>query len=121
MKVNRPELRLLLDFGDITMPMPVYLDRTSPTEALMDYHASVLERFGHTGAALRADTTFGVLATDLANRIDGYLGLLAYLAKPEADIVNAARPGARPVKPRRPKRDKDVWLVGYTNLVGSPS
>lgn len=51
----------------------------------------------------------------LAGQIDGYLGLLTYLARPEADIVHADRAGVRPVKPRRPKRDQDIWLVGYSD------
>lgn len=111
---GRPELRLLLDLGDgLPVPVSVYLDRGSVVEALADWRATALASLGRQGANVRG----GVLdsaAARLAEKVDGYLGLLAYLARPEADIVHAERPGARPVRPRRPKRDRDIWLVGYS-------
>ncbi|MDL4813124.1 hypothetical protein [Actinomadura opuntiae] len=110
---GRPELRLLLDLGETPLPIPVYLDRGSVTEALADYRATVQASIGRTGANVHGGSLDASVAR-LAKGIDAYLGILAYLARPEADIVHASRGGARPVKPRRPKRDRDIWLVGYT-------
>jgi len=47
-------------------------------------------------------------AARLADQIDGYLGLVTYLARPESDIVHATRRGVRPLKPRRPKLGRDI-------------
>jgi len=49
-----------------------------------------------------------------AEKVDGYLALAAYLARPEADIAAVGRPGWRPVKPRRPMQHRVVWAVGYS-------
>ena len=111
---GRPELRLLLDIGDIVMPIPVYLDRPSVVEALADYRDTALTSRGRTGADVRGAAPDAAVAR-FADRVDGYLGLLAYLARPESDIVHATRRGVRPLKPRRPKRDRDIWLVGYSD------
>lgn len=111
---GRPELRLLLDLGDIVMPIPVYLDRDSVVEALADYRDTALASPGRTGVDAR-EAELDAAVVRLADQIDGYLGLLTYLARPEADIVHADRAGVRPVKPRRPKRDQDIWLVGYSD------
>lgn len=109
---GRPELRLLLETGDMPLPIPVYLDRDSTVEALGDYRATTLASVGRTGADVRGGE-LEKTAAQLAENIDGYLGVLAYLARPEAAIVHAERPGVRPVKPKRAKKDTDVWLVGF--------
>src|SRR5690606_31193489 len=106
--------RLLLDFADgAPMPIPVYLDRGSVTEAIGDAVATAMQTLqtGSTGADVRGGD-LSVAHAAFAERVDAYLSVVAYLSRPEADIVHAQRPGARPVKPRKPKKDNDVWLVG---------
>ncbi|MGP4027293.1 hypothetical protein [Actinomadura sp. 3N407] len=112
---GRPELRLLLDVGDTPMPVPIYLDRGSVVEALADYRDTALASRDRTGTDVHGAVP-DAAAARLADNVDGYLGILSYLARPEADIVHGTRPSVRPIKPRRPKRDRDVWLVGYSNI-----
>lgn len=114
---GRPELRLLLDpTGDTALdeldPIPVYLDRPTITEALADYRATSLASLHRSGANVRGgelDASVG----NLADRVDAYLGIAAYLCRPEADIRALGAPGLRPVKPRSPVRGRSTWLVGY--------
>lgn len=109
---------LLLDFvgfvgAEVDLPIAVYLDWPSTTEALADCRATVMASFGRRGADARGgelDTTVAALA----DQVDGYLGVLAYLARAEADLVHAKRPGIRPARRRRQKRETDIWLVGYS-------
>lgn len=105
---GRPELRLLIDMDDV-VPIPVYLDRDSITEALADSRAVALG-WGKDvrGGPMSAGTA------ELADWVDGCVAVVAYLAREEADVVHGERPGVRAVKPRRAKRDRDVWLVGYS-------
>lgn len=111
---SRPELRLIIDLDEPT-PIPVYLDRDSTTEALADMRATARASMGgRTGADTRSGE-LSLSAADLADYVDGCLGILAYLARTEADIVHAEHPDVSPVKPRKPKQEKDVWLVGYSN------
>ena len=120
---GRPELRLLLDptgTGDVMdlVPVPVYLDRPTLTEGLADFRAtaaaSVHAGQVRTGADVRGAQP-DAATVSLADRVDQYLSLLLYLARPEADITNALRPSVRPVKPWRPMRETPVWLVGYAD------
>lgn len=114
---RRPELRLLLSHTDPPVAVPVYLDRPTLTEALADMTATTRESVYRPGANVRGaplPSGAGPALVDLAEHVDKLIGLVAYLARPEADIVHASRPGVRPVKPRRPKRDADVWLVGFS-------
>lgn len=114
MNTSRPELRLLLDIGEMPLPIPVYLDRPSMIEALADFRATTLATLnGPPGANVRGGELDATVAA-FAENVDGYLGVLAYLARPEADIVNAHRPGVRPVRSRKAKRGTEVWLVGYS-------
>ena len=115
---GRPELRLLLDTGGSTveglLPVTVYLDRPTLTEALADWRAT-------TGALIAAglrpglDIHGGELdagVARLADHLDGYVSIARYLARPEADIVCLDRPGLTPKRPRRRVRDRQAWWVG---------
>lgn len=115
-KTGRPELRLLLDLGDHLLQIPIYLDRGSTVEALADYRATALATADRGPGQNVRGGELDASAALYAESIDGYLGLLAYLARPEADLVHGERRGARPIKPRRQRRkgDRDVWLVGYS-------
>lgn len=108
---GRPELRLLLELST-PLVVPVYLDRGSTTEALADMGATTLASLQGPGADVHGGELDSTTAS-YAEHIDGYLAVAAYLARPEADIVHATQPGVRPVKPKRPKKDTDIWLVGY--------
>jgi hypothetical protein len=115
---GRPELRLLLDPGfgglDALLPIPIYLDRPTLTEALADFRATTAATLGPV-ARHGQDVHGGAMddaVADLADRVDTYLAIAAYLCRPEADIRHASRPGRPPVRPRRPMRDQDVWLIG---------
>ena len=119
---GRPELRLLLDpgggLGDVT-PVPVYLDRPTLTEALADFRATALATPGtpggpRTGQDVR-HAALDAAAAQMADRIDAYIGLVAYLLRPEADIALAGRPGVTPVRPSRPVRERRVWHIGYAD------
>lgn len=113
---DRPELRVLIDLGgdlEALMPIPVYLDRPSLTEALADYRDTSLAAFGGQVGANASGATPDANTATLADQIDGYVGLAAYLARPEADIASD-RHGVRPVRARRPVRDRTVWRVGYS-------
>lgn len=49
----------------------------------------------------------------LAERVDGYLAIARYLARPEADIQSLIGASAKPRRYRSPVKDKEIWLVGY--------
>jgi hypothetical protein len=114
---GRPKLRLILDMGEGLAGMqgvPVYLDRPTVTESLADFAATGLAAGrGQRGADVHGGKLDARTAR-FAEQIDGFLAVVAYLARPEADIVEAGRPGVRP-GPRRPRlaRDRRVWAVGY--------
>lgn len=116
---SRPELRLLLSQPDAPpLPLPIYLDRPTLTEALADMIATAITSISTPGANVHGAPIplhAGPALADVADHVDRYTALLAYLARPEADIVHASRPGVSPVKPRRPKKTADVWLVGYSD------
>ena len=113
---GRPELRLMIDIDmDYLQAFPVYLDRESTTEALSDFRATELATQQTQPHPDVRGSTPDRSAARLAEDVDGYIGILTYLARTEADIVHAERPGTRPVKPRKAKRDTDTWLVGYSN------
>jgi hypothetical protein len=125
-RTGRPELRLLLDVtgaggpGDL-LPLPVYLDRPTLTEGLGDFRATVdatvtggVDTTLVPGVDMRGSELDKTTA-ELAGLVDGYVAMLAYLARPEADIVSADRPGLRPVRRRSPARDRYTWLVGYSS------
>lgn len=120
---GRPELRLMLDLGgglDDLLPIPVYLDRPSVTEALADMRATARASLRRAGANVRGgDLDAGVAF--FADRVDAYLSVAAYLARPEADVRSADRPGVRPVRPRSPVRGRSTWLVGYGDVPLSPT
>lgn len=111
-----PELRILLENKPgAYVPIPVYLDRPSTTDALADFRATGnASSAGVRGANIRNAQPDATTAR-LADHVDGYLNVLLYLASQHADIVHADRPGVEPVKPRRPKKrgNNTVWLVGY--------
>lgn len=114
---GRPELRLLLDTDPALgleglLPLPVYLDRETVTEALADFRATAAASIGgRTGADVRGGDLDATVA-QLAERVDGYLALARYLARPEADIRSLTGTSARPRRYRSPVRDREVWLVG---------
>lgn len=110
---SRPELRLLVQTGERDfLPIPVYLDRDGTTQALADARATNMAPLGARGVNVRGADPDATAAM-MAERVDGWISVLLYLASGEADLVHADRPGVRPVKPRRPKQTTDVWLVGY--------
>ncbi|WP_432983069.1 hypothetical protein [Dactylosporangium sp. CA-233914] len=101
-KTGRPELRLILDAGgglEAMLPIPVYLDRPSVTEALADFRATALATADGQRPTLDGADVRGAAAD----------------ATVEADIVDAIRPGVGP-GPRRTRiaRDRQVWAVGYS-------
>jgi hypothetical protein len=53
------------------------------------------------------------MIASFADRVDGMVALVAYLARTAADIVNADRPGVAPQRYRSPARERTVWVVGY--------
>lgn len=107
---NRPELRVLVDVGERPVPIPIYLDRGSITEAIGDYVATAM---GPMGGNVRGGALNEQVAA-FAEHVEPYIALAAYLARPEADIVHATKPEVKPIKPKRPKKDTDIWLVGYS-------
>lgn len=116
---GRPELRLTIDNADGVRPLtvPIYLDRDSTTEALADYRATARATFGgRRGSNVRGGEV-DASAAAYAENVDGYIGLLQYLCRPEADIQHGRFYGHTPVKPRNPKKPttRDVWLVGYSD------
>jgi hypothetical protein len=125
---GRPELRLLLDPGgglDDMTAVPVYLDRPSLTEAIADFRATALATFAAPGSHPQAGQNVRHAALDaavagMADRIDAYISLIAYLLRPEADITLAGRPGVTPQRPRRPARNRRVWHIGYTSRASGP-
>lgn len=116
---GRPELRLLLDMvTEPPIPIPVYLDRGSVTEAVADYAATASGGTTPDGRVLTGrDVRGGDLNADaarLAERVDVWIALLSYLCRPEADIRELGRPGVRPSGRARSRRDgRTTWLVGY--------
>lgn len=116
---GRPELRLLIDLGEEKLvhqlAVPVYLDRPSLTEALADWRANTVAQEAQITAGLniRGGELDGLIA-QFADKIDGYVSVLAYLARPEADIRCVNRPGRRPARPTSPVRDRTTWAVGYS-------
>ena len=113
-----PELRLLLDLPDHEpLPIPVYLDRPTLTEAIADMRATALATLAGPGEVVPGqDVQRGPLdaaAALLAERVERDAALAAYLARPEAAITERGRPGVRPpVRSRRPAPKRRVWLVG---------
>lgn len=113
---GRPELRLLLDIPEVfpaPMPIPVYLDRPTVTEALADFRATAAEQLTSAPGQNVRGAQLDEIVARFAGRIDTYLGIAAYLARPEADIAEAGRPGVRPAPRRGVAKGRTVWLVGY--------
>lgn len=115
---GRPELRLLLDRGVNDWrelePVLVYLDRDTLTEAVADMRATALATLdGALGPNVRGGTLDADAAT-VADRLDPLIALVAYLARPEADITAAYRNADHPARSSRRVRDRQVWAVGYT-------
>lgn len=111
---GRPELRLLLDPGgglDDMTAVPVYLDRDTVTEALADYRATAIANAARPWQDVRGGELDASVA-DFADKVDAYVGIAGYLARPEADIRPVGRPGAEPVRPRRPVKGRREWMVG---------
>lgn len=113
---GRPELRMIIDPGgdiDDLLRIPIYLDRPSLTEALADMRSTIAQQslFGGSqnvrGGELDADVA------NLAAKIEAYVGIAAYLARPEADITSPDLPGLQPARLRSPARDRRIWKVGY--------
>ena len=115
---GRPELRILLDSGasaglEGLLPIPVYLDRPTITEAIADMRATTLASMGgRTGADVRGGDLDATVAA-LAERVEAYVALARYLCRPEADIRSLSGSSSRPRRYRSPVRDREVWLVGY--------
>jgi hypothetical protein len=114
---GRPELRILIDLGEgglgDLLPFPVYLDRPNLTDALADMReTAIVTAGGSVGANVQGAMPDAAVAA-MAENLDGYVGLAAYLSRPEADI-QGDRHGVRPVRARGPVRDKTVWRVGYS-------
>lgn len=118
---GRPELRVLIDLVqgglDTLLTIPVYLDRPTLTEALADYYATDLATAvsSRPGLDVHGGELDAVVAR-LADLVDGYVAIASYLARPEADIVNADHPGVRPARLRSPAKERAVWRVGYSAL-----
>ncbi|MDG4795090.1 hypothetical protein [Micromonospora sp. WMMD1082] len=114
---GRPELRLLLDVQPAAgiegmMPVPVYLDRPSITEAIADYRATTLASLRGPGADVHGGD-LDAAAANLAERVERYVAIARYLCQPEADITALSGTTGRPRRYRSPARDKEVWLVGW--------
>lgn len=118
---GRPELRLLLDIPDQPgpVPVPVYLDRDNLTEALGDFQATALATLAGPRELVPGRDVHGggldALVAELADRVEAYVGIAAYLSRPEADIAEQGRPGVRPLRRRKVARDRTVWLVGFAD------
>lgn len=109
---GRPELRLLIDLpGRQPLPIPVYLDRPSLTEAIADMRATTLATLEGYGQDVRGGDLDSAAAA-LAEQVERYVAIAAYLARPEALIAERGRPGVRPVRTSRLARGRRVWLVG---------
>lgn len=115
---GRPELRLLLDFGGSLgdlQPIRVRLDGSTLTEALADLPelatlpAGSPTQFDPDVREVELDAD----ATSLVERVKGLITILAYLAHPEADIVNASQPTITPQRYRSAPPDRSIWAVGY--------
>ncbi|MBO3744148.1 hypothetical protein [Actinoplanes flavus] len=108
---GRPELRLLLDFGGSLgdlQPIRVRLDGSTVTEALADLPGPATLP---AGGPTQVDPD--VRGASLAERVKGLITILAYLAHPEADIVNASRPTITPQRYRSAPPGRSIWAVGY--------
>lgn len=129
LNTGRPELRILVDPGtgglDGLVPIPIYLDRPSVTEALADAKATTFagldilagrDGFEGAGVDVRGGEPDKVIA-DLAEFAERYVAVAAYLSRPEADIRCLEDPNARPQRLRRPARDKRTWLVGFSDCM----
>ncbi|MBB5112497.1 hypothetical protein FHU28_002336 [Micromonospora echinospora] len=96
---GRPELRVLLDTNPEMglaglLAIPLYLDRDNITEAIANYMATAVASIGRTGVDVRG----GELDATGAARVDGYLAIARYLARPETDIQSLiGASGAPPV------------------------
>lgn len=115
---GRPELRLLLDLpGESPLPIPIYLDRETVTEALADMRATAVASLAGPGEVVPGqDVRGGELDASVAvfaERVEAYLAIAAYLARPEADVGERGRPAVRPVRRRKPAGGRTTWLVGY--------
>jgi len=113
---GRPELRLLIDQHDWVLPIPVYLDRPTVTEAVADMRATALASMAGPGEVVPGQDVRGgeldAAVARVAEQVDAYLAIVAYLARPEAVIRERGRPEVRPVRRRSPAKGRTVWLVG---------
>lgn len=102
---DRPELRLLIDFGNGGLgrlfPVTVHLDETALSDAISDLRtvAAVVDMSIH-----KLEQSFG-----------GLLSVLAYLGSPEADIVHGTEPDLKPERQSKPVRRRGFWRVGYSS------
>jgi hypothetical protein len=110
--LGRPELRLVLDLGegrlDQLIPIPVYLDRPSLTEALADHRVRML---GGQEPKAGSGPLDGTIA-NLADAVERLVALVAYLAGPGAEIRAADGSVTKPVRALRPVHQPRVWVVG---------
>lgn len=117
---GRPELRLLIDTGDNDgiLPVPVYLDRPSLTEALADWRATVAASLTGSGEIIPGHNVRGgepdASVAGYAELVEQYVAVVAYLARPQADIVAHLQPGHRPVRRTTRPNKRTVWKVGYS-------
>lgn len=117
MNTGRPELRLLLDRSETTVPLAVYMDRDSVTEAVADYReGSGLPRPYRRRCARRNAGCQRRPPRREHQRVPGHPGLPS---TPEADIVQAARRAIRPVKPVSRSATKTVTGLGQADPAAS--
>jgi hypothetical protein len=109
--VDRPELRLLFNSGssgqNSVIHRHVFLD-------LPPINTEAHGEFPATGTASDGNGNDNAAADAAAGHTDRFLAAIAYLAQPDADIVELGRERVHPGKRRRtPAQQRTTWLVGY--------
>lgn len=109
---DRPELRLLVDFGEggleRLLPVTVRLDEVSLSAALADY--------GDVAGAV------GASSERFEQTMSGLLSLISFLASPDVRLLHSEEPDRRPERGRKPIRQRTSWYVGEAGVpfVGVP-
>jgi hypothetical protein len=108
---DRPELRLLIDFGagglERLLPVTVRLDEVSLAAALADY--------GDVASAV------GTVSPDFERTMSGLLSVIQFIASPDARLINDGEPGRAPERTGRPIRPRTTWYVSEASQPPPPS
>ncbi|GAA1694396.1 hypothetical protein GCM10009765_49580 [Fodinicola feengrottensis] len=104
---DRPELRLLIDFGqgglERLLPVTVRLDEVSLASALADY--------GEVASAV------GTVSPSFERTMSGLLSVIDFIASPDARLTNGDQSGRRPERTGRPIRPRTTWYVSEAGSV----